>query len=81
MSFIDTGGRSSRFRTRAQNWAITSESAPRSSKKWLSTGTRSAPQTPASTSAEGPLERRAGGAAGGGAAGSAAARRLIVGCW
>ena len=41
MSFIDTDGRSSRFLTRAQNWAITIESAPRSSKKWLSTGTRS----------------------------------------
>ena len=40
MSFIDTDGRSARFRTRAQNWAITIESAPRSSKKWLSTGTR-----------------------------------------
>ena len=36
MSFIDTAGRSARLRTRAQNWAITIESAPRSSKKWLS---------------------------------------------
>ena len=41
MSFIDTEGRSARFLTRAQNLAITSESAPRSSKKWLSTGTGS----------------------------------------
>ena len=41
MSFIDTDGRSARFRTRAQNWAITIESAPRSSKKLLSTDTRS----------------------------------------
>ncbi len=39
MSFIDTDGRSARFLTRAQNRAITIESAPRSSKKWLSTGT------------------------------------------
>ena len=42
MSFIDTDGRSSRFLTRAQNLAITSESAPRSSKKWPSAGTCSA---------------------------------------
>ena len=37
MSFIETGGRSPRFRTRAQNCAMSSESAPSSSKKWLST--------------------------------------------
>ena len=41
MSLIDTDGRSGRFRTRAQNCAITIESAPRSSKKLLSTDTRS----------------------------------------
>ena len=35
MSFIDTAGRSARLRTRAQNWAITIESAPRSVKKLL----------------------------------------------
>ena len=51
MSFIDTDGRSSRLRTRAQNFAITSESAPRSSKKWPSAGTRSACITSASISA------------------------------
>ena len=51
MSFIDTGGRSGRFLTRAQNRAITIESAPRSSKKLLSAGTRSAPTTSASTPA------------------------------
>ena len=39
MSFIEKEGRSARFLTRAQNLAITSESAPRSSKKWLSAGT------------------------------------------
>src|SRR5947207_2927187 len=52
MSFIDTGGRFPRFLTRAQKWAITNESAPRSSKKWLSTDTRSTRRTPASTSAK-----------------------------
>ena len=41
---IDTDGRSARLRTRAQNRAITIESAPRSSKKWLSTDTCSAPR-------------------------------------
>jgi hypothetical protein len=35
MSFIDTDGRSGRFLTLAQNRVINSESAPRSSKKWL----------------------------------------------
>jgi hypothetical protein len=39
MSFMDTAGRSGRFLIRAQNRAITIESAPRSSKKLLSTGT------------------------------------------
>src|SRR5919198_6636243 len=52
MSFIDTDGRSPRFLTRAQKWAITSESAPSSSKKWLSTDTRSTRRTSASTSAK-----------------------------
>ena len=52
MSFIDTDGKSPRFLTRAQKWAITSESAPRSSKKWLSTDTRSTRATSASTSAK-----------------------------
>src|SRR5215475_8832051 len=51
MSFIDTDGKSSRFLTRAQKWAITNELAPRSSKKWLSTDTRSTFTTSASTSA------------------------------
>src|SRR5213593_4297745 len=51
MSFIETDGRSPRFLTRAQKWAITNESAPSSSKKWLSTDTRSTCRTPASTSA------------------------------
>ena len=48
---MDTEGSSGRFLTRAQNWAITIESAPRSSKKWLSTDTRSTRTTSASTSA------------------------------
>ena len=52
MSFIDTDGRSARFLTRAQKWAITSESAPRSSKKWLSAGTCSRCMRSASTSAK-----------------------------
>src|SRR6266550_9345882 len=52
MSFIDTDGRFPRFLTRAQKWAITSESAPSSSKKWLSTDTRSTRRTSASTSAK-----------------------------
>src|SRR5213596_2314717 len=52
MSFIDTDGRSPRFLTRAQKWAITSESAPSSSKKLLSTDTRSTRRTSASTSAK-----------------------------
>src|SRR5437867_5777110 len=52
MSFIETDGRSPRFLTRAQKWAITNESAPSSSKKWASTGTRSTPRTPASSSAK-----------------------------
>ena len=52
MSLIDTAGRSGRFRTRAQNRAITIESAPRSSKKLLSTDTRSTCMTSASTSAK-----------------------------
>src|SRR6266571_7928267 len=51
MSLIETDGRSPRFLTRAQKWAITSESAPSSSKKWLSTDTRSVRRTSASTSA------------------------------
>src|SRR6266404_5149343 len=49
MSFIDTDGRFPRFLTRAQKWAITNESAPSSSKKWLSTDTRSTCRTSAST--------------------------------
>src|SRR3712207_3059777 len=52
MSFIETDGRSARFLTRAQNWAITIESAPRSSKKWLLTDTSLTCTTPASTSAK-----------------------------
>src|SRR5260370_27629431 len=52
MSFIDTDGRFPRFLTRAQKWAITNESAPSSSKKWLSTDTRSTRRTSASTSAK-----------------------------
>src|SRR5207244_3704736 len=52
MSFIDTDGRFPRFLTRAQKWAITNESAPSSSKKWLSTETRSTRRTSASTSAK-----------------------------
>ena len=52
MSLIDTAGNSGRFRTRAQNRAITIESAPKSSKKLLSTDTRSRPITSASTSAK-----------------------------
>src|SRR3981081_1076403 len=51
MSLIDTDGRSPRFLTRAQKWAITNESAPRSSKKWLSTDTRSTRTISASTPA------------------------------
>src|SRR5947209_8926249 len=51
MSFIETGGRSPRFLTRAQKWAITNESAPSSSKKSLSTDTRSTRRTPVRTSA------------------------------
>ncbi len=50
-SFIDTAGRSSRFLIRAQKCAMTRELAPRSSKKWLSSGTWSVFTTPASTSA------------------------------
>src|SRR5256712_12891263 len=49
MSFIDTDGRFPRFVTRAQKWAITSESAPSSPKKWLSTDTRPTRRTSAST--------------------------------
>src|SRR5437879_528613 len=52
MSFIDTAGRFPRFLTRAQKWAITNESAPSSSKKWLSTDRRSTRRTSASTSAK-----------------------------
>src|SRR6185295_7695982 len=52
MSLIDTAGRSGRFLTRAQNRAITIESAPRSSKKLLSTDTRSTCTTSDSTSAK-----------------------------
>ena len=62
MSFIDTDGRSGRFRTRAQNWAITIESAPRSSKKWLSTDTRSTPHDLGQHLGEGPLEPAPGAA-------------------
>jgi hypothetical protein len=51
MSLIDTDGKSGRFLTRAQNCAITIESAPKSSKKLLSTDTRSTRTTSASTSA------------------------------
>src|SRR5687767_13389796 len=52
MSLIDTAGRSGRFLTRAQNRAITIESAPKSSKKLLSTDTRSTCMASASTSAK-----------------------------
>src|SRR5207249_7926912 len=52
MSFIETDGWSPRFLTRAQKWAITNESAPSSSKKWLSTDTRATRRTSASTSAK-----------------------------
>src|SRR4051812_46378279 len=52
MSGIDTDGRSVRLRTRAQNRAISMESAPRSSKKWSSTDTCSVPTMSASTSAK-----------------------------
>src|ERR1700733_5442536 len=51
MSFMDADGRSGRFLTRGPKWAITSESAPRSSKKWLSAGTCSTCMTSASTPA------------------------------
>src|SRR5438128_2468375 len=51
MSFIDTDGRFPRFLTRAQKWAITNESAPSSSKKWLSTDTRSTRRRSANTPA------------------------------
>src|SRR5437773_915533 len=54
-------GRSPRFLTRAQKCAITNESASSSSKKWLSSGTRSTRRTPASTSAR-MLSRRAAAA-------------------
>src|SRR5947209_5937831 len=51
MRVVDTVGRSARLLTHAQNRAITIESAPRSSKKWLSTDTRSMRTMSASTSA------------------------------
>src|ERR1700733_16252430 len=49
MSFMDSDGRAGPFLTRAQKGAITSESAPRSSKKWLSAGACSTCMTSAST--------------------------------
>jgi len=52
MSLIEIAGRSGRFLTRAQNRVITIESAPRSSKKLLSTDTRSTCMTSASTAAK-----------------------------
>src|SRR5213594_1972872 len=52
MSFMDTDGRSPCFLTRAQNLAITRESAPSSSKKWLSTDRESTFRTSARTSAK-----------------------------
>src|SRR5437016_2612950 len=52
MSFIGTDGRSPRCLTRAQKWAITNEPAPSSSKKWLSTDTRSTRSTSASIPAK-----------------------------
>ena len=51
MSFIDIRGRSPRFLARAQKWAMTSESAPSSSKKWLPAGTGPECMTSASTPA------------------------------
>src|SRR5882724_8119694 len=54
MSLIDTDGRSARFLTRAQKRAITIESAPSTSKKLLSTETRSTPMMSANTSASAP---------------------------
>ena len=65
-SLIDTDGRSSRFRARAQNRAITIESAPRSSKKCASTDTFSTSSTPASTSANASATGAGGAAAAGG---------------
>src|SRR5947209_2668836 len=54
MSLIDSAGRSGRLRTWAQKRAMTMESAPRSSKKCASVGTRSICRTSASTSARAP---------------------------
>ena len=48
---MDIDGKSLRFRTRAQNFAITKESAPSSSKKWLSTERWLMRSTSAKTSA------------------------------
>jgi len=58
----DIDGRSPRFLTRAQKWAITNESAPSSSKKWLSTDRRVDAQEVSQHLAEHPLGagRRAG---------------------
>ena len=75
MSLIDTAGNSGRFLTRAQNRAITIESAPKSSKKLLSTDTRSRPITSASTSAKMPSRGL------GASPPSAVAKLLIVRCW
>ena len=72
-SLIDTDGRSSRLRTRAQNRAITIESAPRSSKKCASTGTCSTPRTPANTSANATATGAGAGTAVGTATGSGVA--------
>ena len=85
MSLIDTAGRSGRFLTRAQNRAITIESAPRSSKKLLSTDTRSTLHDLSQHLSEDPLNRdrlnRDRSTGMGSTSPSAVARLLIVRCW
>jgi hypothetical protein len=87
---IETVGRSGRVRVRAQNRAISIESAPRSSKKWLSCGTSAVASTSASIVASRPANPptgaprppRAGAVAGARAAGSpsAVASAVMVVC-
>ena len=77
---METVGSSGRLRSFAQNWAIDIESAPRSSKKWLSTGTMSILRTSASTAAMPAAAPFAAGRAVAFAGASAVTSAEIVGC-
>ena len=85
MSLIDTDGRSGCLRTRAQNCAMTSESAPRSWKKLAVIGTSSCfttaarmPESRRSRSATTPVAGMSGEPFSTGATGAAGTEELVA---